>query len=370
MKSKPFYLLVLAALLVPLGLQALPQLAVLDAVLGPGMDKAAISPVTDKIIEELVHSKKYRVIDRSNVEEVLREKEFQLSSGVVKTEEVRQAGEYLGADLVVIASATRVGTTHVITAKMIDVVTGEIVAQASAEQKGAIDVLLEVARTVGRELAGLEVEEPVLAEARAEAEAKTEEAAEVKPAPAAPAKSDPMITIQMQSLIKSRAHMNNSGRMQMMQLADQLSEQDRLMLYTANAKKDAGIALLLNLLLTSLGSWIQGDVAGALLELGIMTVAIVGVSVGYTEYYDPYYGYYSSEPNAFYYTGLGLIAVNIIFMCVRPFTYQRSFNNNLARGLKTIALSILDEERSTFAVRVTERGPEWKLGLSLVSLEY
>ena len=36
-------------------------------------------PVTDKIIEELVHAKKYRVIDRSNIEQVLREKEFQLS---------------------------------------------------------------------------------------------------------------------------------------------------------------------------------------------------------------------------------------------------------------------------------------------------
>jgi TolB-like protein len=367
MKSKHFFPLLLAVLLVPLAVQALPQLAVLDTVLAPGIDKSVVVPVTDKIIEELVHSKKYKVIDRSNVEQILKEKEFQLSSGVVRTEEVRQAGEYLGADLVVVASASRVGTTHVMTAKMIDVVSGEIVAQSSAEQKGAIDVLLDVARMVGRELAGLEVEEPVLAQARTEAAAKTEQAAEVKPEPA---KSDPMITMQLQSLIKSRAHMNEAGRMQMMGLADQLTEQDRLLLYTTNAKSNAGVALLLNLLLSSLGSWIQGDVAGGLVELTFMTTALLGTSLGWTTYYDYYWGYSYREPNAFFYVGVGFLVINIVYMCVRPFTYQKKWNTNLARGLKTLVLSILDEEGSTFAVRLTERGPEWKLGLNLVSFEY
>jgi TolB-like protein len=359
MKSNKFHLLLLASLLLPLAAHAVPQLAVLDTILAPGMDKSVVVPVTDKIIEELVHAKKYRVIDRSNVEQVFREKEFQLSSGVVKTAEVRQAGEYLGADLVVVASASRVGTTHVITAKMIDVVTGEIVAQASAEQKGAIDVLLEVARLVGRQLAGLEVTEPVAA-------AKTEAAAATQPAAA---KSDPMITMQLQSLIRSRAHMREPGRLQMMQLADQLSEQDRLLLYTTNQKNNAGVALLLNLLLTSLGSWVQGDVSGALTEIALALTAIVGVTTGWTEYYDYYYGWYS-EPNAFYYIGLGFVAIEIVYLCVRPFTFQRQWNANLARGLKTIALSFLDEEGANFGVRPTEHGPEWKLGLSLVSLKY
>jgi hypothetical protein len=101
-----------------------------------------------------------------------------------------------------------------------------------------------------------------------------------------------------------------------------------------------------------------------------MTTAILGVTLGWTDYYDYYYGYWYREPNAFYYTGLAILVVNIIYMCVRPFTYQRQWNTNLARGLKTFALSFLDEEGGTFAVRVTEHGPEWKLGLSLVSFKY
>jgi hypothetical protein len=57
-------------------------------------------------------------------------------------------------------------------------------------------------------------------------------------------------------------------------------------------------------------------------------------------------------------------------MCIRPFTFQRQWNTNLARGLKTVAISFLNEGGSTFGVRATEHGPGWKLGLSLARLRY
>jgi TolB-like protein len=150
-------LLAVLLVLCPLGLFAIPQVAVLDTVLAAGIDPTVATPISDKIIEELINSGKYRVIDRANVERILREKEFQLSSGIVRDEEVRQAGEYLGADYVVIANLSRVGSTFVISAKMIDVVTGEISAQSSSEKKGSIDVVLDVARAVGRQLAGQQI---------------------------------------------------------------------------------------------------------------------------------------------------------------------------------------------------------------------
>jgi TolB-like protein len=352
MKIKQLHLLLLAALLVPVAAPALPKLAVLDMLLAPGMDRSLVVPVTDKIIEELEYSQKYLVFDRSKAEQVLREKEFQLSSGVVKIEDVRQAGEILGADLVVVASATRAGTTHVITAKMIDVANGEILAQSSFAQEGAIDVLLEVAREVGRELARLEAAEPAVA--------RPEEAA---------AKSDPMISMQLQSLINRKAHMKEPGRLQMRQLANQLTEQDRLLLYTSNAKNNAGAVLLLNLLIPSLGSWFQGDVAGGLTELSLAVPAILGTGFGWPTYKN-YSGEWHPEIPPFFYIGVGFIIIDVIYMCVRPFNYQKKWNTNLAKGLKRFALSFLDEEGSTFAVRATERGPEWKLGLNLVSFEY
>jgi len=359
MKNSRIAFLILGILILPAFAFAKPQVAVLDAILAAGMDKTVAVPIIDKIMEELVNSGKYVVIDRANVEQVLKEKEFQLSSGVVKNEEVRQAGEYLGADLVIVASASRVGSTYVISAKMIDVVTGEIVAQASSEQKGSIDVVLEVARTVGKQISGQKV---VVADKTAAAK----EPAKVETPAAQPVGGNAAATMQLQALIKARSHLKPAGQMQMMSLADQLNDSERLFLYSTNLKDNAGIALLLNLLLTSLGSWVQGDVAGALVELSWMTLGIVGVTTGYD--YDYYYGYY--YPNAFYYIGIGAIAFNIVYMCVRPFTYQRQWNANLAKGLKTFSLSVLDEEGATFSVFPTQHGPEWKMGLSLVSFEY
>jgi hypothetical protein len=136
-----------------LPLAALPQLAVLNVVLSPGIDPTVGGIITGKIEEPIVASGRYEVLDRSNVDQVLTEKEFQLSSGLVKPEEVRMAGEYLGADLVVAGTVSRVGQTYALSAKMIDVATGKVVAQASAEKEGKIDVLLPLARQVGEQLA-------------------------------------------------------------------------------------------------------------------------------------------------------------------------------------------------------------------------
>ena len=157
MKKNIIVLCVLLGVFGSLAATAAPQIAVLDTILAAGVDPAAGALVTSKIEEEFVNQKKYKVLDRANIERVLSEKEFQLSSGIVKNEEIRQAGEYLGADFVVVASVSRIGQTFMISAKMIDVSTGEIAAQTSAERAGKIDLLLEIAREVGVRLAGTAV---------------------------------------------------------------------------------------------------------------------------------------------------------------------------------------------------------------------
>ena len=370
MKKNTLIALVFFGLFVSLAATAAPQIAVLDTVLAAGVDPAAGLLVTNKIEEEFVNQKKYRVLDRANIERVLREKEFQLSSGIVRNEEVRQAGEYLGADFVVVANVSRIGQTYVISAKMIDISSGEIAAQASAQQAGRIDVLLDVAREVGVRLAGTAVsvsgyeEEPgeVAEPPKAEKPEKVEQ-------PATVASGSPAV-MQLQTMIRSKAHMKSAGQLQMMSLADQITDSERMFLYSSNMKNNAVLALLLNWLVPSLGSWIQGDVTGALLELTYGITGAVGLAVGWSEYYDPYYGYWYYEPNAFYYIGWGFLAIYVVYYCVRPFTYQRTWNRNLGKSLKTVTLSVLDEEGATFGVYPTQKGPEWKLGLSLVSFEY
>lgn len=341
--------------LAPAIMFALPQVAVLDTILSAGMDPAVRSPVTDKIVEELVKCGKYKVLDRANVAQVLREKEFQLSSGLVGSEEIRRAGEYLGADLVVVASASRVGSTHVITVKMIDVLSGEITAQASEEMKGTIDVLLQIARTAGQRIAGVEVTvrpaTPVAAPAGAAAAAPT---------------SDAVMRLQM--LIKSKAFLKPAGKAQMLQMASGLSESDKMYLYTTSTKDDAAIGLGLNLLLTSLGSWVQGDTAGALTEITMALAAIMAMSNGWDTYEDSS-GYEYEEPNALFYLGVGCLVFNIVYMCARPFGWVKIWNRNLAESLGVIYIAVLDPEESSFSL-TPDQDNKWALKVNLLSLNY
>lgn len=137
---------------------SLPTIAVLDALLEDNVDPSAKVPVTEKIIEEIVGSGKYTVLDRGSIQEVLEEKKFQLS-GIVADTEIKKAGEYLGADIVCVAKVSRIGGTYFISGKMIDVETGAITAQKSHEEKGEIEVVLDIAQIVGQALAGGVIEE-------------------------------------------------------------------------------------------------------------------------------------------------------------------------------------------------------------------
>ncbi|UCF96043.1 MAG: PorT family protein [Spirochaetaceae bacterium] len=191
---KSVVLIVTLILAVPLLGFSLSQLAVLEAILAAGIDPAAAPLITSKIEEEFVNSGKYSVLDRANIEQVLVEKEFQLSSGIVRNEEVRQAGEYLGADFVVVVNVSRVGQTFVVAAKMIDVVSGQIAAQTSYERQGRIDVLLDIAKVVGERLAGTDVvmmeeEEPEVEEP---AEEEVAEAPKVEPVVRPPREREPV----------------------------------------------------------------------------------------------------------------------------------------------------------------------------------
>ncbi len=179
-------LIIISVFLWPTLLFGLPQLAVLDAFIPKGLDPGIGAPVTDKIIEELVNSGKFVVLDRANVAQVLKEKEFQISSDMVKVEEIREAGQYLGADFVVVARVSRVGSTYFMSARMIHVESGTISVQTSAEKKGSVDVLLSIAKTVGTKLAGGIIEQ-VAPEAIASEAVQPEQ--KEKPAASPPTKS-------------------------------------------------------------------------------------------------------------------------------------------------------------------------------------
>jgi TolB-like protein len=172
MRCPRLLLPLLPLLLLPfVSLQAAPSLAVLDAVLEENIDPAVKVPVTEKIIEELVQADSYTVLDRSHVSAVLQEMEFQLS-GMVKDTEIQKAGEYLGAEYVCVARVSKVGEVYFISAKIIDVRTGEITAQSSDQRRGTAEVIFSLAQNVGKKLRG---EQPLRPAEEKEKEKEREE---------------------------------------------------------------------------------------------------------------------------------------------------------------------------------------------------
>lgn len=131
------------------------KIAVLDAVISRGIDSSVVIPVTEKVMERLVVSGRYIVLDRANVDKVLGEREFQVS-GLVSDDEISAAGKYLGANFVVAIRVQRVSQTYFLSAKMIAVDTGVITTQASAEGEGRLSILLNLAEQVGDLLSGVE----------------------------------------------------------------------------------------------------------------------------------------------------------------------------------------------------------------------
>jgi simple sugar transport system substrate-binding protein len=132
-------------------LTALPRVAVLDITAQADIDSSVVAPVTETIMEEVVGARAYIVLDRAYVEQVLKEMQFELS-GLVTDTQAAKAGQFLGADYVVAGKVQTIGDTYFIVAKMIEVRTGVIVAQASEQGEGKLSTLLGMSRLVGRKL--------------------------------------------------------------------------------------------------------------------------------------------------------------------------------------------------------------------------
>jgi TolB-like protein len=151
-KMKRTSIQVILALVSVAAATALPKIAVLDIVAGKGVEASITVPVAESIMEAMVNSKDFTILDRANIEKVLHEQEFDLSA-MVSDDQAAKAGHYLGADYIVVGSAQALDNEYFVIAKMIDVRTGAITAQCSGKSVGKQSELVEMARALGDKLA-------------------------------------------------------------------------------------------------------------------------------------------------------------------------------------------------------------------------
>ena len=108
--------------------------------------------VAEIIRTELVGTKKFRVVERAQIKKALSEQKLQMT-GAINDESAVQIGKLLGADLIIVGSVVKIGTSYTINSRLIDVQTGE--AQLGRNVTGNdLNLLTDMSRTLIENLFG------------------------------------------------------------------------------------------------------------------------------------------------------------------------------------------------------------------------
>ena len=117
-----------------------------------GVSKTETNTLTNRLRNELFKMDVYNVLERGKMEEVLKEQGF-LQTGCTTSECAVQVGNLLGVELMLAGSIGKVGNVYTVSARIIDVKTGELVKSADYDHIGEIGfLLLEGMKNVANQL--------------------------------------------------------------------------------------------------------------------------------------------------------------------------------------------------------------------------
>ena len=120
-----------------------------------GLTKQEAEILTDRLTTKLVSIGKYQVVERNNMDKILKEQKFQ-QSGCTDSECAVEIGQLLNADITVIGTVSKFGDTYTIDSRIINVGNGEALGSASFTHTGNIDQLVKDGiESVVRELLGV-----------------------------------------------------------------------------------------------------------------------------------------------------------------------------------------------------------------------
>lgn len=136
--TKSFLLLIL--LLPTFLLAQKPTIAMVDFT-ARGISEIEAEILTDRLRDELFKIGKYRVVERGMIESILSEQDFQLS-GCTSDECLIEVGRLLGAQKIVGGSISKVGNIFIVSARLINLETGEIEKIASYDHRGEFEDML------------------------------------------------------------------------------------------------------------------------------------------------------------------------------------------------------------------------------------
>ena len=133
-----------------------PYIAVLDLEVKKGVPPEASALLSDRLRLELLKTKKFNVVDRENMDVILKEQGFQLAD-CTTSECIVKVGQLLGVEKMVTGKIGKLGETYYISITMTNVETGVVEGMADEEYTGEIGQLFKVMSRVAWRLAGEKV---------------------------------------------------------------------------------------------------------------------------------------------------------------------------------------------------------------------
>jgi hypothetical protein len=118
-----------------------PTLAVMDFD-ARKLEGADLEVLRDALTVELQNSGRVRVMERSQMNTILKEQGFQKSGACDASECAVEMGKLLSVDRMVLGSLGKLGETWSMTLRLVNVQTGEVLASVRDSRTGTIDVLL------------------------------------------------------------------------------------------------------------------------------------------------------------------------------------------------------------------------------------
>lgn len=135
----------------------IPAIAVMDLDTRGGLSPDEIGTISDRLRGELISTGKFLVIERSQMDDILREQGFQQTGACSDASCIVQVGQLLAVHKMFGGSIGKVGELYSINIKIIDVATGRIEQQLAKDVRCSKEELLTVHMAVmARQVAGLQ----------------------------------------------------------------------------------------------------------------------------------------------------------------------------------------------------------------------
>jgi len=126
-------------------------IAIFDLDVVGKVDKDISRPLSDSVRHAIVKSGSFKVMDRANMDRILKEQAFQMSGGVLKERAV-EAGQFLGVGKIVIGSIGIVGRTYMISLSLVNIESGETERVEEDTCKCELDELIESVKRAANKL--------------------------------------------------------------------------------------------------------------------------------------------------------------------------------------------------------------------------